>query len=210
MSWIDISVPLKNGMVHWPGDPAFQSRLAKTLGDDCPCNLTHLDMSAHTGTHMDAPRHFIADGKTMETMPIDATVGPCRVIEIHDETAITAAELEPHQLQRNERILFKTRNSACSWQTDDFDEDFIYIAQDAARHLTACGVMTVGVDYLSVGGYKKDGVETHVELLGAEVWIIEGLNLAAITPGEYDLACLPLKLVGSDGAPARAILRPRE
>jgi arylformamidase len=210
MSWIDISVPLKNGMAHWPGDPAFQSRLAKTLGDDCPCNLTHLEMSAHTGTHMDAPRHFIADGKTMEAMPIDATIGPCRVIEIHHDTAITAAELEPHNLQRNERILFKTRNSARSWQTNDFDEDFIYIAQDAARHLTASGVMTVGVDYLSVGGYKKDGVETHVELLGAEVWIIEGLNLAAIAPGEYDLACLPLKLVGSDGAPARAILRPRE
>ena len=209
MSWIDISVPLKNGMAHWPGDPAFQSRLAKTLGDDCPCNLTHLEMSAHTGTHMDAPRHFIADGKTMEAMPIDATIGPCRVIEIHHDTAITAAELEPHNLQRNERILFKTRNSARSWQTNDFDEDFIYIAQDAARHLTASGVMTVGVDYLSVGGYKKDGVETHVELLGAEVWIIEGLNLAAIAPGEYDLACLPLKLVGSDGAPARAILRPR-
>ena len=93
MSWIDISVPLKNGMVHWPGDPAFQSRLAKTLGGDCPCNLTHLDMSAHTGTHMDAPRHFIADGKTMEAMPIDATVGPCRVIEIHHDTAITAALL---------------------------------------------------------------------------------------------------------------------
>jgi arylformamidase len=145
----------------------------------------------------------------MEAMPIDATVGPCRVIEIHDDTAITAAELEPHQLQRKERILFKTRNSACSWKTDDFDECFIYIAQDAARHLTACGVMTVGVDYLSVGGYKKDGVETHVELLGAEIWIIEGLNLAAIGPGNYDLACLPLKLVGSDGAPARAILRPR-
>ncbi len=210
MSWIDISVPLKNGMVHWPGDPAFQSRLAKTLGDDCPCNLTHLDMSAHTGTHMDAPRHFIADGKTMEALPLDATVGPCRVIEIHDTTAITADELESHKLQRGERILFKTRNSARSWQTDEFDEDFIYIAQDAARHITGCSVMTVGIDYLSVGGYKKDGVETHVELLRAEVWIIEGLNLATIAPGEYDLACLPLKLVGSDGAPARAILRPRE
>ena len=91
MSWIDISVPLKNGMVHWPGDPAFQSRLAKTLGDDCPCNLTHLDMSAHTGPHMDAPCHFIADGNTMEALPLDATGGPCRVIEIHDTTAITAA-----------------------------------------------------------------------------------------------------------------------
>ena len=105
-------------------------------------------------------------------------------------------------------ILFKTCNSTRSWQSDDFDEDFIYIAQDGARHITAAGVQTVGVDYLSVGGFKKAGVETHVELLGAEVWIIEGLNLSAVEPGNYELACLPMKLIGSDGAPARAALRP--
>ena len=198
-------------MVHWPGDPGFESRLEKKIGDenDSPCNLTHLNMSAHTGTHMDAPRHFIARGDTMESMPLEAVMGPCRVIEIHDSTAITSSELEPHQLQRNERVLFKTHNSSRSWQNDDFDQDFIYISQDGARHITARGVQTVGVDYLSVGGFKKDGVETHVELLGAKVWIIEGLNLNEIEPGKYDLACLPLKIVGSDGAPARAALRPQ-
>jgi arylformamidase len=168
-----------------------------------------MNMSAHTGTHMDAPRHFIAGGATMETLLIDAVMGPCRVIEIRDPVAITGTELETHGLKHGERILFKTRNSEHSWQTHDFDEDFVYITQEAARHITQHGVMTVGVDYLSVGGYKKDGVETHVELLGAEVWIIEGLNLSGIKGGEYDLACLPLKLVGSDGAPARAALRPR-
>jgi len=211
MSWIDVSVPVRNGMVQWPSDPAFKSRLKKTIGDvnNSPCNLTYMNMSAHTGTHMDAPRHFVAEGATMETLPIDAVMGPCRVIEIKDPIAITAAELEQHDLKHGERILFKTHNSEHSWQTDDFDEDFIYIAQDGARHITERGVMTVGVDYLSVGGYRKDGVETHVELLGAEVWIIEGLNLSEIEPGEYDLACLPLKLVGSDGAPARAVLRRR-
>ncbi len=211
MSWIDISVPIQNGMVHWPGDPAFESHLKKSIGDanNSPCNLTHMNMSAHTGTHMDAPRHFIDGGATMETLPIDAVMGPCRVIEINDPVAITEAELKTHNLTHGERILFKTQNSEHCWQTNNFDEDFIYIAQDAARHITRHGVMTVGVDYLSVGGYKKDGVETHVELLGAEVWIIEGLNLSGVNPGEYDLACLPLKLVGSDGAPARATLRPR-
>ena len=210
-SWIDISVPVRNGMVHWPGDPGFESRLEKKIGDKngSPCNLTHLNLSAHTGTHMDAPRHFIAGGDTMETMPLEAVMGPCRVIEIRDSTAITSSELEAHQLQRNERILFKTRNSSRSWASDDFDEDFIYISQDGARHITASGVQTVGVDYLSVGGFKKDGVETHVELLGAKVWIIEGLNLSEIEPGKYDLACLPLKIIGSDGAPARAALRPQ-
>ena len=177
-------------MVHWPGDPAFEARLKKAIGDEnnSPCNLTYMNMSAHSGTHMDAPRHFIAEGATMETLPIDAVMGPCRVIEIKDPTAITAAELKQHDLKHGERILFKTHNSEHSWQSDDFDEDFIYIAQDGARHITECGVMTVGVDYLSVGGYKKDGAETHVDLLGAEVWIIEGLNLSEIEPGEYDLA----------------------
>ena len=210
MSWIDISIPVRNGMVHWPGDPGFQSRLHKTIGDanGSPCNLTHMNLSAQTGTHMDSPRHFIDGGITMEALPLDAVLGPCRVIKIQDQTAITAAELEPHNLQRGERILFKTRNSTRSWQSDDFDEDFIYIAQDGARHITAAGVQTVGVDYLSVGGFKKDGVETHVELLGAEVWIIEGLNLSAVEPGNYELACLPMKLIDSDGAPARAALRP--
>ena len=198
-------------MVHWPGDPAFEARLKKTIGDEnnSPCNLTHMNMSAHTGTHMDAPRHFIAEGATMETLPIDAVMGSCRVIEIKSTTAITTTELEKHDLKHGERILFKTLNSKSSWQTDDFDEDFIYIAKDGARHIAERGVRTVGVDYLSVGGYRKDGVETHLELLGAEVWVIEGLNLSGIEPGEYDLACLPLKLVGSDGAPARAVLRHR-
>ncbi|MEE2714938.1 MAG: cyclase family protein [Verrucomicrobiota bacterium] len=211
MSWIDISVPIQNGMVHWPGDPAYESHLKKSIGDanNSPCNLTHMKMSAHTGTHMDAPRHFIDGGATMEALPIDAVMGPCRVIEISDPVAITASELEPHGLKRGDRILFKTRNSEHSWKTNDFDEDFVYVTQEAARHITQHGVMTVGVDYLSVGGYKKDGIETHVELLRAEVWIIEGLNLSGIKAGEYDLACLPLKLVGSDGAPARAALRPR-
>ena len=101
-SGIDISIPVRNGMVHWPGDPGFQSRLHNTIGDanGSPCNFTHMSLSAHTGTHMDSPRHFIDGGITMEALPLDAVLGPCRVIEIQDQTAITAADLEPHNLQR--------------------------------------------------------------------------------------------------------------
>ncbi|NDB74897.1 MAG: cyclase family protein [Verrucomicrobia bacterium] len=162
---------------------------------------------------MDAPRHFVANGKTMETLPLDAVLGPCRVIELKDKTAITVAELKPHKLKRGERVLFKTRNSTRSWKlakTAVFDEHFIYIPADTAQYLVDCGVMTVGVDYLSVGGYNKDGVECHQIMLGARqpIWIIEGLNLAKIKPGKYELACLPLKIVGADGAPCRAALRP--
>jgi arylformamidase len=218
--WIDISVEMRDGMVHWPGDPECHISLHVKIGDPMPgqpgktiaCNLTKMSLSAHTGTHMDAPRHFVAGGKTMETMPLDAVMGPCRVIEVKHEAVITAEELKPHQLERGERVLLKTRNSTRSWEmakTATFDENFVYIPADTARYLVDCGVMTVGVDYLSVGGYKKDGVECHQILLGAKnpIWIIEGLNLASIQPGRYELACLPLKIVGSDGAPCRAALR---
>ena len=148
----------------------------------------------------------------METISLDAVVGPCRVIEIKHRKAITVEELLPHRLKCGERILFKTRNSNGSWKlarTATFDKNFVYIPAETARYLVERGVMTVGVDYLSVGGWQKDGVECHRILLGAEVWVIEGLNLANVKPGSYELVCLPLKIVGADGAPARAILRKR-
>lgn len=207
--WIDISVPLHSGMAHWPGDPAFEASRDKSIDRGDVCNLTRFSTSAHIGTHMDAPIHFVKTGITMEKMPLDAVIGPCRVIEIKDREAIKPAELTPHKLREDERVLFKTRNSRRSWKMERFDEDFIYISKEVAQHLVDRGIKTVGVDYLSVGGFRKDGVETHNILLGACVWIIEGLNLAKIQPGKYDLICLPIKIAGSDGAPARAILRPR-
>ncbi len=205
--WIDISVPLYPGMVHWPGDPEFHSSLAKSLDKGDVCNLTQLSTSVHIGTHMDAPRHFIREGVGIDKMPLEAVVGRCRVIEIRDKEAIKAEELRPHRLKRGERILFKTRNSARAWKTAEFFKEFVYISKEAAEHLAESGVQTVGVDYLSVGGFFKDGVETHQALLSAPIWVIEGLNLSRVKPGSYELICLPLKLLGSDGAPARAILR---
>jgi arylformamidase len=156
---------------------------------------------------MDAPLHFVRGGTGLDRMPLSATIGSARVIEIRDRESIKPAELRPHKIRRGERILFKTRNSVRSWKTDAFDEHFVYISQAAARYLAERRVQTVGVDYLSVGGYQRDGVETHQALLGAGIWIIEGLNLAKVKPGKYELVCLPLKVLASDGAPARAILR---
>ena len=173
------------------------------------CNVSALSMSVHTGTHMDAPLHFIQEGRSMPTMPLDATIGPARIIEINDKVSIKPQALLRHRIRRGERVLFKTRNSRRAWETESFDEDFVYISKEAAQYLVDRGVRTVGVDYLSVGGFKKDGLETHLILLGAGVWIIEGLDLTQAKPGRYDLVCLPLKLLNSDGAPARAILRVR-
>jgi arylformamidase len=172
-------------------------------------NLTHLSMSAHTATHMDAPRHFIAEGLTMDQMPLEAVIGDCRVIAFDTPDQITPDDLRAHALQRGERLLFKTRNSAHSWNSDTFDKHFVSIRKDAAAYLVECGVRTVGVDYLSIGGYEKDGVETHQIMLGAGIWVIEGLNLSAITPGAWEMICLPLKIMGADGAPCRTVVRPR-
>jgi arylformamidase len=205
--WIDVTVTVQNGMAHWPGDLAYRRQMTQTIGAGSDANLSQIELSAHTGTHMDAPRHFIEGGATIDSMPIEATVGRARVIEIKDPEMIRKTEVEFYKPQRGERLLFKTRNSSHAWKTTTFQETYIYIPPDTAAYLASAGVMTVGVDYLSVGGFKNGGKETHQALLGAGIWIIEGLNLEHVEPGDYQLVCLPLKLEGSDGAPARAILR---
>jgi arylformamidase len=205
--WIDISVPLHNGMVTWPGDAPFERSPTLQIATGAQCNLSQFSTTAHIGTHMDAPLHYIAGGAGIETLPITASIGRARVIEIHDPEVIRTRELEPHHLAKGDRVLFKTGNSRVCWKTDHFNEKYIYIHPDAARHLAERHVQTVGVDYLSVGGFDNGGPLTHRILLEAGIWIIEGLQLEHVEPGEYELVCLPLKILGSDGAPARAVLR---
>ncbi len=200
-------MPLRDGMITWPGDPECKITRVHRMEDGAVCNLTHLSMSAHTGTHMDAPRHFIADGKTMEQMPLEAVIGRCRVLVFDSEDQITPDDLRKCKFARGQRVLFKTRNSTRSWEMREFDKDFISIRADAAQYLVDQGVMTVGVDYLSIGGYGKDVVETHRIMLGAGIWVIEGLNLSNINPGFYEMICMPLKIEGADGAPCRVALR---
>ena len=171
-------------------------------------NLSTLSMGSHAGTHMDAPLHFIRTGKGLDAMPLSATVGPARVIAIRHPRSVTLEELRRCQIRDGERVLLKTRNSSRCWNTDSFVKDFVAISEDAARYLATCRIRSVGVDYLSVGGYKENGAQTHRTLLKAGVWIIEGLNLSRVKPGRYELICLPLKVLHSDGAPARAILKP--
>jgi arylformamidase len=205
--WIDISVAVRNGMVHWPGDPDFHIERATDQEKGDVATVSRMSLGVHTGTHMDAPLHFIRHARSIDTIPLDTTVGPARVISIGDRKSITRGELARHAISAGERILFKTENSDHAWDSDRFDEDFVYISQDGARYLAECGVRMVGVDYLSVGGFREDGRETHEALLGAGIWIIEGLNLKGVEPGSYDLVCLPLRLIGAEGSPARAILR---
>jgi arylformamidase len=205
--WIDVTVPVRNGMVHWPGDPPFHIERIQDQSKGDICTVSHLSMGAHTGTHMDAPLHFLKTGISIDQLPLDAVIGPARVIQIRDRQAIRRAELEQHEIEARGRVLFKTANSDHLWSKDEFDEDFIFIAHDAAEYLAERGVQTVGVDYLSVGGFRQDAVETHEALLGAGIWVVEGLDLSGIEPGLYEMICLPLKLMDAEGAPARAVLR---
>ena len=207
-AWIDVSVTVRHGMPHWPDNPPIVMQRPMELLRGHACNLSHLAMGVHTGTHIDAPVHFIHQAAGVDEMPLAATMGPARVIEIADPRVITADELRGHSLQAGERVLFRTANSPRCWQADRFVEDFVYVSEQAAEHLAETRVRTVGVDYLSVGGYHADGAKIHRILLSAGIWIIEGLDLSAVRAGRYEMICLPVKLHGSDGAPARALLRP--
>lgn len=208
MTWIDVSVPIMNGMVNWPGDPPVEVGRRLKIEDGSDFNISFVKMSSHTGTHMDAPLHFIPGADGLEKMPIEAVVGPARVIEISDPVSIKVPELESNDIGAGMRVLFKTANSSRNWPELEFLEDYVYLEKESAEYLAGRGVLTVGVDYLSVSALGEEAVATHVALLGSGVWIIEGLYLEGVEPGEYDMACLPLPLVDADGAPARVIIRP--
>ncbi|HJL03464.1 MAG TPA: cyclase family protein [Polyangiaceae bacterium LLY-WYZ-15_(1-7)] len=205
--WIDVSVPIHADMPVWPGNPGVEVERTEAIACGAVANVSRLYLGVHTGTHMDAPVHFLEGTPAMDAMPLDATLGLARVVEVEDPVAIRAEAVRELDPQPGERLLFKTRNSSRDWAREPFDEGFVYIDRHAAALLAEAGVRTVGVDYLSVGGFHADGVETHHALLKAGIWIIEGLDLSAVSAGRWELACLPLKLVGADGAPARAALR---
>jgi arylformamidase len=155
--WKDVSVPLRDGMVHWPGDPECHIKRVNRMEDGAVCNLTHLSMSAHTGTHMDAPRHFIADGITMEQMPFEAVIGRCRVFELDCEDQITADDLKKLRLAPASACCSRHATQREAGRRTSSTRTLSPSAQDAAQYLVDQEVMTVGVDYLSIGGFNKDG-----------------------------------------------------
>lgn len=208
-AWVDISIPLCTGAVHWPGDPEpiLERLLDMDQGEES--NVTFLKMTAHTGTHIDAPCHFLAEGAAMDEFPLDTAIGPARVIEIRaDALRIGPEHLAHSHIEPGDRLLLKTRNSQTPWYRDEFHPNFAALSAEGAQHLVSLGIRMVGIDSLSIGAWESDGAETHRILLRAGIWILEGLNLENVRPALYDLICLPLRIRGADGAPARAVIRP--
>ena len=208
MEIIDITAPVSPRSVMWPGDsPPSQEFTSHTDRGD-PNTVSRWSLSAHTGTHVDARMHFIPGGWTMEALELSRTVGPCRVVDLtHVEGHVGRSDLEAAGVAGQVRVLLKTRNSKLGLLgRSGFEEGYVAVSREAAEYLVEVGVETVGVDYLSVEPFEDEEFNTHHALLGADVVIIEGLVLTDVEPGEYVLVCLPLKLAGSDGSPARAML----
>ncbi len=208
MEIIDITAPVSLRSIMWPGQEAPSHEFTSHTDRGDPSTVSRWELSAHTGTHMDSRMHFIPGGWTMDALGLSRCVGPCRVVDLtHLEEHVERADLEAAEVAGTARLLLKTRNSELGLLSrEGFTEDYAAISREAAEYLVEIGVETVGVDYLSVEPFEDKEFNTHHTLLGADVVVLEGLVLAGVEPGEYLLACLPLKLAGSDGSPARAIL----
>ena len=209
--WIDVTTPLDSSTPVYAGDPPMRFVFVKQMKNGDPLTLSSYSLGAHSGTHVDAPMHFVRDGASIDQVALDRLVGPARVIDIPDSVqAIDAAELQRHHWRGAARILFRTRSSDRRWMTTpEFHRDFAYIAPDAAQLLADAGVKLVGVDYLSAEKFGAPVARTHQILLGRGIPIVEGLDLQTVRPGDYDLVILPLRVVGHEAAPARAMLRRR-
>ena len=210
--YIDATVTLDQSTTPvYEGDAPMRFEFLKEMRRGDPLTLSAYSLGAHSGTHVDAPMHFVADGAPIDKVPLERLIGPARVIEIADDVqAITAAELGKHDWRGAPRILFRTRSSIHGWMTSPlFHRDFAYIAPDAAQALADANVQLVGIDYLSAEQFGASAPRAHQILLGKGIPIVEGLLLTTARGGDYDLIVLPMKVGGHEGAPARAVLRRR-
>ena len=205
---IDVTVPLSAEVPTFPGDPPFQMDFVSRIASGDPYNVARIAMGTHSGTHVDAPYHFLADGDTADQLPLEILMGKARVVELPARDKVERADLEALDLRADIRVLLKTRMSGQLRQRT-FQEDFVYLTPDAATYLVQAGIKLVGIDYLSIEKYGSTDYAAHHALLEAGVVIIEGLDLSDVEPGEYDMTCLPLRIVGAEGSPARVILRTR-
>ncbi len=205
----DISIAISPSMHVYSGDPGVEIVPVSRITDGKGANVSAIHMGTHTGTHVDPPFHFVSSGVTVDCLPLETLIGECLVCEVQDVPVILRQHVTEEVIPLGtERILFKTRNSAL-WQEKEFRNDFTYLDSGAAEALVDRGVKLIGIDYLSIDQFKSDGHRTHLKLLGSGVVVLEGLDLSNVSVGTYTLVCLPLKIQGGDGAPARAVLMER-
>jgi len=208
MKVYDISVPIRSGMPIYEGDPGLNVESWSSLAKGDSANVSFLHFGAHTGTHVDAPAHFVEGANKIDSLPLEVLIGPARVVRVPDDRVeIDSAFLASCDLGNVERVLFRTRNSAF-WD-EGFRKDFTHLLPEAAEMLVNRGVKLVGTDYLSIEKFHSRHHRTHLTLLSNRVIIVEGLNLSEVPPGDYELICLPLRIAAGagDGAPARVVLR---
>ncbi len=204
MKIYDVSVPIDAALPVFPGDPVFRSQAVRSL-DEKGYELHEITMGNHTGTHVDAPAHFVRNGTTVDEIPLEVLNGRARVVEIHDPGKVDVPELERLLLMDDFRILFKTKNSHL-WD-GPFTDDYIFLTKEGAEYLVENGIKLVGFDYLSIDRYGDESFPAHHVLLKNDVVLVEGLNLVEIETGDYEMSCLPLRLKGLDASPARVILK---
>jgi arylformamidase len=204
--FLDVSVPLAAGVPAYPGNPEFELQPIKRIAEGGSSNVSRVVMGTHTATHVDAPLHFFDGTLAADELALDLLIGRTRVVDMPRRGGITAGDLARAGLREDLRVLLKTPNSAL-WNGTAFKQDYTYLAEDGARYLVDQGVKVVGIDYLSIEQFKKAGAPAHRTLLAQGVIIIEGLDLSEADPGMYEMYCLPLRIAGGDGAPARVVLK---
>lgn len=205
MKLIDITVPLDANLPVYPGNTPFTLEAIKRIATGDSSNVSTLHMSAHSGTHVDAPSHFFDGRPGADALSLELLIGRARVLEVTSHHGIGPNELSG-VASEDIRVLLKTPNSRL-WRSPRFHADYVGVTEAGARFVVERGVKVLGVDYLSVEEYKKSGAPAHHVLLGGGTIVIEGLDLSEVEPGTYEMFCLPLRVVGSDGAPARVVLR---
>lgn len=207
MTWIDVTVPVRSGMVVYEGDPEVRIGRVADMAEGAVCNVSRAELGLHSGTHIDAPVHFLPGAGGIEAIPVEALMGPVFVVDAQEVCDhIDRRTLDQLEVPAGmERVLFKTANSRL-WESGRFERAYVALIEDAARELAGRGVRLVGIDYLSVAPYG-DPAPTHLALLEAGVVVLEGLDLRAVEPGRWEMISLPLLVPGSDGAPSRTLLR---
>jgi arylformamidase len=204
MTLYDVTLPLRETMVVYPGDPELAVEPVFRIDSGDSCNVSLLHMGTHLGTHIDPPLHYLAEGAAIDEFPLELMVGSGLVLDLRSKPAITAADLAAFDLHGADRVLLKTDNSP-KLRLNTFSKAFVSLSLDGAAHLIECGVKLVGIDYYSIEDYESDGA-VHKLLLSASVFIVEGLNLRDVPAGPCRIYCFPLRIVGGDGSPARVVV----